>query len=175
MAIGSRCSIDRSRNPAPLQCPYGQRKAQDRRIGSPCHLRDSSWSRRRRILTVTSPKSTERHAGAISSHTKISKISAAIVATAIVAFAGLCALLGALGSSSCDIYCGPAGVWVGTLILVPVTLALWLAGLILAAVSVGVSRSRSWLAWSALGLSLVIPVTVAIGAANIGWSNFASY
>jgi hypothetical protein len=175
MAIGSRCSIDRPRNPAPLQCPYGQRKAQHRRVDSTCRLRDSSWSCRRRILTLTSPKSTERHAGAISSHTKIPRISAAIVVTAIVASAVLYGLLRALGSSSCDIYCGPAGVWVGTLILVPVTFVLWLAGLILSAFSVGVSRARSWLAWSALGVSLIVPVVVVIIAANFGWSNFASY
>jgi hypothetical protein len=38
---------------------------------------------------------------------------------------------------------GPAGVWVGTLILVLVTFVLWLAGPILSAISVGVSRGRA--------------------------------
>lgn len=120
-------------------------------------------------------KSAEREAGASLSRPKIPVISASIVACAIVSFAVLYALLRALGSSSCDIYCGPTQIWVGALILIPVTFVLWLAGVILAVIGLGLSRVRSWLAWSAIGLSMVIPIAVLIGAASVGWGNFASY
>ena len=105
----------------------------------------------------------------------IALVSASFVLIAICAFSVLYALLGELGKSSCDIYCGPPGILVGSLILVPITFVLWLAGLVLAAVAVLVSRAQSWLAWSALGLSLVIPLALVISVANIGFGNFASY
>jgi hypothetical protein len=109
------------------------------------------------------------------SRPKIPIVAASIAAAGVAGLAALFALLRALGTSACDIYCGPPATWIGALILIPVTLLLWLSGLILAIVVLGATRARSRLGWGALALSLVVPVAVVVGASAVGWGNFASY
>ncbi|MEO6532744.1 MAG: hypothetical protein ABIO06_04110 [Pseudolysinimonas sp.] len=77
-------------------------------------------------------------------------------------------LLQSLGTSACDVYCGPPSGLFGSLILIPITVALWLTGAIATCFALIVSRARSWLAWVAVGLSLVVPAAVVMVAVTVG-------
>jgi len=73
---------------------------------------------------MTSTSSTEASARPKRSRPKMPVVSASIVLAAIAAFGVPWASLGALGNSSCDIYCGSPAVLGRVLILAPLTLVL---------------------------------------------------
>ena len=103
-------------------------------------------------------------------YTTLSIVAASLAVSAVAAGVALYAMIGALADSSCDIYCGPLGVYFGVLILGPIACLLWLAGLVVAVVPVLLSRGRSWIAWIAIGISLAVPVVIAIQVASLGWT-----
>ena len=91
-----------------------------------------------------------------------------LVVAAIASFVAWVLSLQSLGESSCDIYCGPVSGFSAALLLAPVTVGLWLAGVVAASLAVGLSRARSRLGWAALAASIVIPVVALVAAWNSG-------
>ncbi len=103
------------------------------------------------------------------------RVAASIAVAALVAFAVMIALVIATATlNTCDVFCAPPQMLVAALILAVVALVLWFAGSVLAAIAMGVTRAKSRIAWTALGLSLVIPVIVAISLVHGGVSGFVS-
>lgn len=95
-------------------------------------------------------------------------VAASFSLLGVVSLFVLVGLLQSLGTSACDVYCGAPGGLFGSLILIPITIALWITGAIATVFALIVSRARSWLAWLAVLLSLVVPAAAVMVVANAG-------
>lgn len=97
------------------------------------------------------------------------RLSIGAVVFSLVAIAGGFALfyLTSLGGEACEVYCGPGGLLL-PLALLGGTPLLWLSGAVLSIVAVVRSRAKEPLGWVGVGLTLVLPIALAVAVQGTG-------